>query len=61
MNTLFHKLALYTASILISSLPFTAMVAEADDKVKKQHTSKVNHTETATRDQNSIFNQNRHE
>ncbi len=34
MNTLFHKLALYTASILISSLPFTTMVAEADDKVK---------------------------
>ncbi len=60
MNTLFHKLALYTASILISSLPFTTMVAEADDKIKKQHTSKVNHTETTSRNQKIIFNQKKH-
>ncbi|GEM_PF-2299803 len=58
MNNLFHKLALYTATILVSSLPFTATVAEAEDKIKKQHTSKVNNIKAAANEeQNKISNQ----
>jgi len=48
MNKLFHKLALYSASILISSLPFTAISAEVDNEIKKTHISKASQMESTS-------------
>jgi hypothetical protein len=37
MKNPIHKLALYTATILISALPFATDAAELVDKTKRQH------------------------
>ncbi len=61
MNNPFHKLAVYTATILISSLPFTATVVEAEEKIKKQHSSKVNNVKTDNWERNEILRQNQYD
>jgi hypothetical protein len=43
-----HRIALYTATILISALPYTIDVAEANDKTEKKRVSVVNNSAEAT-------------
>lgn len=41
MKNPIHRLALYTATILISAMPFTADAADANEKTKKQPSAVV--------------------
>jgi len=50
------KIAVYTASIIISSLPFTLDVAEAEDKPQKQNVSLISPKQTPKLDsRNKVF------
>ena len=42
MKNPIHKIALYIATTLISALSFTIDVADASDKIKKQHSTQEN-------------------
>jgi hypothetical protein len=51
MKNSIHGIALYTATILISALPFTMDVADASDKSKKQRVAVANNVAADTLEQ----------
>jgi hypothetical protein len=54
LKNLVHRLALYTATILVSALPFTMEYADASEKTKNQESTVANNEVVSTQEQRKV-------